>query len=195
MNNTVVDYAPVMIKLLQGILYQEDTTHWNLLLDYSTQIRDYFGKIGVELYLDEAEGYAYLRQLEQDSDEEQQMPPLPRLVRRQKLTYKVTLLCVLLREQLREFDTKGSDSTRLILTEAKIRETILPFFQERANEAKLFNEVDTIINQVVELGFLKRLNGSEEDRYEVRRILKAKISADKLVEIKQKLEAYAATLV
>lgn len=195
MNKTVVDYAPVMIKLLQGILYQEDTTHWSLLLDYSTQIRDYFGKIGVELYLDEAEGYAYLRQLEEDSDEEQQIPPLPRLVRRQKLTYKVRLLCVLLREQLREFDAKGSQSSRLILTTAKIRETILPFFQERANEAKLFNEVDTIINQVVELGFLKRLNGSEEDRYEVRRILKAKISADKLVEIKQKLEAYAATLV
>jgi hypothetical protein len=42
---------------------------------------------------------------------------------------------------------------------------------------------------VVELGFLKLLPNSTEELYEVRRIIKAKISADKLAEIKEKLQA------
>lgn len=190
-NDSVAPYAPVIIKLLQDVVYEEDSTNWNLFLSYSTPIREYFGKIGVEVYLDEAEGYAYLRQPEADNDEEQHTPPLLRLVRRRELSYKVTLLCVLLREQLREFDASGSESTRLILSTGQIREMIIPFFKEQANEVRLFKEVDSIINQAVELGFLKLLRGTEDDRYEVRRILKAKISADKLVEIKQKLQAYA----
>ena len=44
---------------------------------------------------------------------------------------------------------------------------------------------------MVEWGFVKRLSGQEEN-YEVRPILKAKIDADTLALLKQKLEAYAA---
>ena len=49
------------------------------------------------------------------------------------------------------------------------------------------------MEQVVELGFLKRLTGQDET-YEVRLILKAKINAEELERLKQKLENHANSL-
>jgi hypothetical protein len=43
---------------------------------------------------------------------------------------------------------------------------------------------------VENLSFLKRLNNEEEELYEVRRIIKAKISADTLVAIRDQLQAH-----
>ncbi|MCL4301972.1 MAG: DUF4194 domain-containing protein [Anaerolineae bacterium] len=186
-NDAVAPYAVVIIKLLQDVLYQEDTANWDLLLRYVTPIREYFGKIGLEVQLYEAEGYAYLHQPDGDTHEEER---LPRLVRRDKLTYDVTLLGVLLREKLLQFETSGSNSPRLVLSKDEIREMIRLFFKERTDEVRLWRDFDTAINRMVELGFLKRLTGAENNLFEVRRILKAKFSTDTLVEIKQKLQTY-----
>ena len=76
MDKIVVEYAHIIIKLLQDVLCDEDKTTWSDLLTYQTPVRDYFAKIGVELYIDEREGFAFLRQVD-DEDAK-----LPRLVRR-----------------------------------------------------------------------------------------------------------------
>lgn len=195
-SDAVVPYAPVVIKLLQGIVYHHDTKHWGVLLEHAAAVRAYFAQIGVEVGIDEHEGFAYLHQPEMVGDEEAQASDLPggalpRLARRIPLSYRATLLCVLLREELQRFDMSGAPSSRLIVSKAQIRDLMRPFLPERSDERRLLRQIDPVINQVARLGLLRELSGPDRDFYEVGRILKAKISADTLVEIKEKLQRHA----
>ncbi len=181
-------YAPVILKLLQGVLYSDDP-HWDRLQSYLTPVRDYFAKIGLQLKNYETEGFAYLEQ--PDPDPEEPTEPLPRLTARRQLGFNVTVLCVLLREELRKFD--ASDMTgRPVLDIQKLRDLLAPYLKESNNEEKRNREIDSLIKQVTELGFLKRLSGQGEN-YEIRSIIKAKIDAELLERLKQKLETYANT--
>jgi hypothetical protein len=92
-----------VIRLLQGSLSADDAGVWNNLLLHETSVREYLAKIGLELVLNEIDGYAFLRQPDIE-DEDRQKIPLPRLTRRDRLSYHVTLLCALLRERLDQFD-------------------------------------------------------------------------------------------
>lgn len=185
----VLPYTPVILKLLQDVLYSDDR-FWSLLLQYQREVKLHFEGLGLQLWVDELEGYAYLTQ-PAGEDEGETAGNLPRLVRRTRLTYDQTLLCVLLREELQRFDTQRPDEARLVLRKTEIYELLRLFYPEQNDMTRLASKLDKIIKQVVELGFLKLLSNSPEELYEVRRIIKAKISADKLVEIKEKLQAVA----
>lgn len=187
----VAPYAPVIIKLLQGALFYDDTAHWDMLLSHLSPVRDYFAKIGLEVFLSEADGYAFVRQAAIEDDAGRPIA-LPRLTRRDRLAYHVTLLCVLLRERLDQFDASASESDRLILTLADIHELLRLFVKERSDERVLLRKIDAAIERVVDLGFLRRLGGAEE-RFEVRRIIRARIETEILPEIKARLERYAAS--
>ena len=179
-------YAPVIIKLLQGAIYSDDP-HWERLQSYLTPIKEYFGKIGLHVQNYDTEGFAYLEQL--DPEPEERTEPLPRLTVRRQLSFKVTVFCVLLRDQIRQFD--ASDATgRLVLSIEQIRELLQPYLPEENNEDRFRREVEGLVKQTIEFGFLKRLSGQDEN-YEVRPILKAKIDANTLELLKQKLETYA----
>lgn len=179
-------YAPVVLKLLQGAIYSDDP-HWERLQTYLSPIKEYFGKIGLEVRNYEVDRFAYLEQ--PDPDPEDKSEPLPRLTARHQLSFRVTVLCVLLRQALQQFD--ASDATgRLVLNIEKIRNLLHPYLSEGNNEDRFRREVDGLVEQVQKLGFLRLLSGQDEN-YEVRPILKAKIDADTLTRLKQKLEAYA----
>jgi hypothetical protein len=184
---TIPPYAPALIKLLQGVVYDDNRELWNALIDHQAQIREYFNTINVDVLIHESEGFAFLRQREQP---ERSGVVLPNLIEKRQLGYYVTLLCVLLVEKLVEFDVRGGDSTRLILDRDEIKELARIFLADKTNEAKVVDSLDAPINRLAEYGFLRKLN-TPEDKYEVRRILKAKITADALLEIKQRLETYA----
>ena len=185
----ILPYAAVIIKLLQGTLDADDGC-WNILLDYRSAVEEHFGGFGLALRLDETEGYAYLSQPGCEEGDEDDVEALPRLVRRQKLSYGATLLCVLLRERLVRFDQRDVASTRAVVSKADMREMVSLFLDARTDEVKLLGTVDTMIRQVLDLGFLKKLPG-EEETFEIRRIIKAKLSADSLTDIKTRLEARA----
>ncbi len=185
-NNVLVPYAPAVIRLLQGPLYSDDATPWSLLLQHSDQVRHYCGQIGLELQLSEEDGFAYLRQPEW-RDEEERIIELPRLTRRQQLSRDVSMLCILLREQLLLFETGSVGGTACLLSREQIRELLLPALPERNNELLLQKRIDSLIERVVEMGFLKKVTRLGQDYFEVRRILKAKINADQLVELKERL--------
>ena len=178
-------YAPVVIKLLQGVLYSDDL-HWDRLQSYLSQIEEHFGQIGLQVRNYETEGFAYLSQGEEEP--ESSAESLPRLTARRRLSFNQTIFCVLLREQLRQAD--ASDATgRLILSIDQIRELLQPYLPESNNEGRFRRKVTTLIKQTEDLGFLKRLT-SEDENYEVRSILKAKIDAEMLERLKLKLEEY-----
>lgn len=181
--------APVIIHLLKGVLYNDKQPElWRDLLSLQAAVRDYLAVIGLQVFIDETEGYAFLRQ--QPEDEDQEGPGLPRLIQRRQLSYPVSLLCVLLRKKLIEQDASGGE-TRVILTRAEIVDMLRVFLPQSHNEAKTVEQIDRHINRVIDHGFLRRLRG-EEEVYEVRRIIKALVDANWLGDIAAKLEEYQA---
>ncbi len=181
----------VLIGLMKGVVYREsDAPLWQDLLALQARARDYVALLGLELILDEAEGHAFLRTRPLAEGE----PELPRLVQRRALSFPVSLLLALLRKKLAEFDAGGGD-TRLILTRDEVVELIRVFLPSGSNEAKLIDQVETHLNKIIELGFIRRLKAPGGDQaYEVRRILKAFVDAQWLAEFDQRLLAYRASL-
>lgn len=175
----------VLIALFKGVLYQDQNADlWHGLLQLQSRVRDHAGMFGLELMVDEAEGYAYLRQ-RPASETEQDMP---RLVHRRPLGYGVSLLLALMRKKLAEHDATGGD-TRLILSRDQLVDLVQLFMPSGSNEAKLVDRIDADINKIVELGFLRRLR-NQDDQFEVRRILKAFVDAQWLSDFEQRLGEY-----
>lgn len=189
-NRRLLPYSSVIIRLLKGVLYNEDRESWGLLMVNQSEIRKYLDVIGLDLLIYESEGFAFLRQRNFAESEQEKIPSL---IEKRQMGYFVSLLCVLLVEKLYEFDIKGgSESTRLILSKEEIKEVMQPYLPETSNEAKQIEKIDIHLNKLVDFGFL-RIVDEKGEKYEVRRILKAKLPADTLVEIKQKLVEYGST--
>ena len=108
----------VVTRLFRGVLYAEsDEKAWQSLLTLESQARDYVAVLGLDLILDESEGYAFLRSREDPEGN------LPRLIPRRRLTFDVSLLLALLRGRMLEFDTNSSE-LRLIMTEQDILDMV-----------------------------------------------------------------------
>jgi hypothetical protein len=184
----VLPFAQSIIRLLQGTVFDEDTRTWNELLTFQRQVGEYFNAIGIRLHLDEAEGFAFLTQPEPEDD----TVKLPRLVRRIPLSYELTLLLVILRQNLEEFDGKALETTKCFITRTEIMDAMEMLIPEKSDRVKRMNKIDANINQAVSMGFLKEVTGPEtgiEDRlFEVRRVIKAKINNEILEEIKRNIE-------
>jgi hypothetical protein len=192
--DTAPELSTVIVLLLKGVLYQEnDAGEWSALLRLQARVRDYVAVMGLDLVLDEAEGYAFLKSRSQS--EAAASDGLPRLIARRPLSFPVSLLLALLRKKLAEFDAAGGD-TRLVLSRDEIVDLVRVFLPEGSNEAKLIDQVETHINKIIELGLLRRLKPQPHQPavVEVRRILKAFVDAQWLSEFDQKLEAYRAQL-
>ena len=182
-------FPRVIIALIKGVVYQEnDSALWQDLFTLQARARDYISVLGLELMLDEAEGYAWLR----TRPPVEGAPELPRLISRRQLSFPVSLLLALLRKKLVEFDAGGADS-RLILSRDEIVELLRVFLPAGSNETRLVKQIDSYINKTVDSGFLRRLRGSE-NQFEVRRILKAFVDAQWLTEFDQRLENYQAAV-
>lgn len=195
------DLSTLVITLLKGVIYREgDERLWGTLLKLQARVRDYVAVLALELVLDEAEGYAFLRG-RPDPAEDEAATRLPRLMARRPLSFPVSLLLALLRKKLAEFDAGGGD-TRLVLTRDEIVELVRLFLPASSNEARLIDQIETHINKIVELGFLRRLKvgaGASAHLaggagYEVRRILKAFVDAQWLADFDDRLSAYQAQL-
>jgi len=180
------ELSSVVVPLLKGVIYQEESpTLWHALLNVQTAVRDYVAVLGLELMLDEAEGYAFLRARQGEDEEESAMP---RLVPRRQLAYPVSLMLALLRKKLAEFDAGGGE-TRLILSRDQVVELIRIFLPAGSNEVKLIDQVDATINKIAELGFVRRLRGQGQ-MIEVRRIIKAFVDAQWLADFDARLAEY-----
>ncbi|TFV63841.1 DUF4194 domain-containing protein [Geodermatophilus sp. DF01-2] len=186
-----LDLPLVATSLMKGVVYRD--THeqvWRHLLPLQFQLRDYMAAIGLVPVVDEAEGYAFLRQ--RDDAAPDGAPAVPRLVARRSLSFHVSLLLALLRRRLAEFDATDAGS-RLVLTREQIVAMLRVFLPATSNEARLVDQVDQHITKIVELGFLRRVPGAD-GALEVRRILKAFVDAQWLADFDARLAAYAAGL-
>ncbi len=178
--------SPVIIYLLKGILFRNQQPQlWNDLLELQIQILDYVKVIGLNLEIDDIEGYAWLTQTIPDEDEKE---PLPRLTARRPLSYPISLLCVLLRKKMAEADSSGAE-TRVIVSRQELINTMLVFMPEKSNEAQITASINATINKVAELGFLRKLKNDTENM-EIQRIIIALVDADWTADFNEKLRIY-----
>ena len=191
------ELSPLVIALLKGVIYRDEATasnasQWRDLLKLQSRVRDYVSVLGLALVLDAAEGYAFLRSIDRDGDEIE--TKLPRLVARRPLSFPVSLLLGLLRKRLAEFDAGGGGEggVRLVLSRDEIAELLRVFLPDSSNEARLMDKVDTHINKIVDLGFLRRMKpvAGQPAMFEVRRILKSFVDAQWLADFDARLAAY-----
>jgi hypothetical protein len=190
MDETPHQFPPssfVKAHIIGGPLYLEDGTLWETILRESErlEITAYFRQIGLELVVDESEGFAFLRQLEPRAGER-----VPRLIRRQKLTYGATLLLVCLRDELNRFDTQTADQTVLRRTRRELQELVGAFMRESNNQVRDLKAVDAAIDQLNTLGFIKPVGATAPDAFEIRRIIKARFGAGELEIVKERIKRY-----
>ncbi|MDA3809736.1 MAG: DUF4194 domain-containing protein [Spirochaetaceae bacterium] len=190
----VKEYAPVIIQLLKGVISHEEK-EWNELLIHQKAVAQYLSQIGLELHLHESDGYAYLLQMESDPDSDE--IPLPRLVRRHPLNFEVSLLCVLLREEMDVFDISGSDSSKCFISIGDIRDRLQIYFKDNVDQIRLYRELDQYIRRVDDLGLIKQVNRNRENQkplFQILPLIKSRIDGDFLAEFKRKLKEYVDSL-
>lgn len=183
-------YAPVILKLLHDVVSSNDQREWNLLLEHEYLVQEYFNRIGLEVYVNQIDGYAFVQQPDEDADGLK--INLPRLTRSIPLTAAQTLLLILLRERLDDFFNQPQESDELILSEEELYRMMEPFMPERHDKRRLYQQISATIGQIERMGFLKVLSAEQKDTYIVQRILKSKVSSDVIANLKQQITEYYA---
>lgn len=178
-------FSEALIALLKGIVNEaSDVRIWNMILEQQVYIEDYVSKIGLQLIISNQDGYAYLTQI--DYREEQK--PLPRLITKRQLKYLTSLTLVLLRKELIEMN-KNSDLGRYVISKTSIIEKVLPYLKDTNDEAKQRKEIETEINAIEKMGFIRLIKNSNDD-YEIIPLLRTFIDAQWLQDFDEKLKAY-----
>jgi hypothetical protein len=185
----LLPYARSLLRLLQGVVYLDEVKYWDEIRQYQQPIRNYISPIGLELVFNAEDGFAYIYQPEPKEADEK---ALPKLMRTRQLKYEQSLLCILLREALEELDAATNTGTRLYITQSGIKERIEVFFKDHPNKQRLYKELGSSIEYAIkQLGILRLVQEDElfpdNTRYEISRIIKAMITAEKLEDAKLKL--------
>ena len=173
----------VLARLLHEPIYREEQGLWDCLRAERSNVSSFFQQIGQEVVIDEGEGYAYIRQIEIEGAER-----VPRIGRRQPLSYVTTLLLICLREELARFDSAPDSSTRLVLTREQLRGLVYQFLAGTNNEIRDIRAIDGALRRAAELGFIRSFGPSDSDSFEVMRILKARLGPAELEEVRSNLK-------
>jgi len=188
MQTELLPYTSVFIKLLKGPLEYTEKSQWEKLLLYKKELTQFLRTLGLSLVLHEEDGYAYLKHF--DLSEEDGSVSWSQ---KRSLNYEESLLLILLREMMGEFETGEAISRELIKKRREIKEYAELFFKENASRVRFMQEIDRLIDRVEEYGFLQLLEDHEiadEQRFRIKKIIKSKIGSEELDEFYQQLEQF-----
>ena len=163
-----------------------DTKIWEAILNYQSDIQKYLSHIGLELIVKRDEGFAYVKQLVDDEGKTIGLVP------RQQLGFEISVILIILRQMLEEFDSNLDElyATERFVSADELKERIELFLPERFNRVKLLNEIDAYLNRIVNLGFLKVVKRDNVNLYQIHRVIKEKVTLDQLQDFKNKLQEY-----
>lgn len=182
-------YSKAIVFLLKKTV-ENNSPVWNDIITYQKDIQNYLSDIGLELVIKKDEGFAYLKQYALDDDNTLS------LVQRRQLSFEVSILLIVLRQVLEDFDNNPTDTHSIdkIISNNEIKDEIRMFLPEKYDKVKFERDLERYIQTVVELGFLKEVKRNNgEIRYKIHRIIKEKVTLDDLDLFKRKLEDYAGT--
>lgn len=183
------DWSIPAVRLLQGVVYSDEPKVWDVLLRAQSSVEVYFARIGLQLVVDESEGYAFLRQWPED-DLPEGSESLPKLLRKIPLGYGPTLLAVLLREELRRFEEEDIHNERCVVETAVLFDQWKVFFSTQADEVRQHRDLGSALHKLEDLGFVRKFSDSPE-AWEIRRILKSRLAVAELERLKEQLTAAA----
>ena len=191
-NNNIIpppaDWSPVAVRLLQGVVYHDDNLElWEQLLENVSPITEYFGKLGLLLVVDEPDAMAYLRQID-DEEIQPDFPVVPRLFRRTPLGYEATLLCVLLRDELRQYEEEDVQNERCVIAQSDLLALWEAFFPDQTDSVRLNRSLTAALRKLEELKFVRQFE-KEPPSWEVRRIIKARLPLSDLERLRLSLIA------
>lgn len=183
-------WSNAAVRLLQGVVYHDDNLQvWDVLLRSMSPLTDYFAKLGLLLIVDEADGMAYLRQLEEE-DLSPEQASIPRLFRRTPLGYDTTLLCVLLRDALQTFEEEDVQNERCVVSQHDLLSLWQAFFPHQSDDVRLNRSLVVALRKLEELKFVRQFE-QEPPSWEVRRIIKARLPLADLERLRLSLVAAA----
>ena len=179
-------YSKAVIKLLKGVVDNNDTV-WGDILTYQADIQNYISVMGLELIVKKDDGFAFIRQLMLDDTK------TINLVSRRQYGFDVSVMLVVLRQMLEDFDSNPTESQAAdkYVTSLDIKEETEMFLPASYNKVKFEKELDNNIERIVGFGFLVPPKNNEgEKRYKIHRIIKEKITIDNLLDFKKQLSDY-----
>ena len=190
--NPAITYRHVIVRLLNGPIYQEDLDLWGRLGAEWDRIKSHFFDMGLEVARDDAAGYAFVRQTEESEEELEDWEdvasaPLPRVLRRTRLSYHQTIFMVILREELMRFEQEQEEGDHLYRSAQDLQEIMIPFYPEMHDEKKVHRQISGMITKFEEWGILKKVRDKDDGLYRVERIIKAKLPPDKLTEVRDQI--------
>ena len=185
----LLPFTPVLIKLLKGPVEYLEKTAWEQLLTYQTELTRFLQNLGLLLVLEKDDGYAYLEQTKLDEEEN-----VAGWIRRVPLGYEESILLVLLRDMMAEFEVGEIASRELIKKRREIKEYAELFFKENPSRVKFIRDLDRLIDRAEELDFLEIVENSElndEQKFRIKKIIKARVDNEILENFKQQLTQHA----
>ena len=191
MSTKILPYTSVFIKLLKGAIEYTEKSSWEKLKQYKTELTLFLQQLGLTLVFDEQDGYAFLKH----SVSEEEDTTGVSWIQRRSLTYEESVMLLLLREMMAEFEIGEATTRELIKKRREIKDYAELFFKENASRVKFLKEIDRLIDKAEENDFLDRVDNHEipdEQRFRIRKIIKARVDSEVLEQFKQQLSGYAA---
>ena len=200
-------WSAAAIRLLRGPVYrkQEKKETWNTLITYKSSLDEYFGVLGLRVFLETEDGYAFLEEVGERlekgmEDETEEMEAevktsLPHLIRKTPLSYQASMLCVLLRYEIEKFETSQSEADCVIMRKSEIAALYRSFTKDRADEVKQMKNLDRTLKTLSDLTYLftgpdtfSQGEISDDAEFELSPILKARIDTDFMKELLSKMK-------
>ncbi|SFW87656.1 DUF4194 domain-containing protein [Chitinophaga sancti] len=184
----ILPYASLVVKLLKGPVEYVEKSAWEKLLQYKVELIIFLQQLGLTLVLDEQDGYAFVKHA-MSEDEEAYVS----WVQRRSFSYEESIMLVLLREMMAEFEISDSSSRELIKKRREIKEYAELFFKEGASRIRFLRDIDRLIDKVEENGFLQKIENHDlidEQKFRIRKIIKAKVDSEALEQFQQQLLAH-----
>lgn len=181
----ITPYSKAIVRLLKSTV-ERNSSVWDDVINYQNEIQDYIGKIGLELIVKKDEGFAFVKQLEDNEGN------TLGLVQRRQIGFETSIVLVVLRQSLEEFDSNPTQlATEKFITNTEIKDELELFLPEKYDRVKFIKELDRYINAAVELGYLKEISKKvNETKYQIHRIIKEKITLDILKDFQNNLKDY-----
>jgi hypothetical protein len=140
--NNIKPYSKAIVRLLKGTVERSNSI-WSDIVAYQYEIQDYIAVIGLELIIKKDEGFAFVKQIEQEDS------TTLNLVSRRQIGFETSIVLVVLRQILEEFDSNPieTQSFEKFITNTEIKEEVELFLPEKYNKVKFVKDLDGYFNK------------------------------------------------
>lgn len=157
----------------------EKDKDWRILNKYFKELQSYFYVMQYELKIDENSWFAYL----EESEDIENLS----LSKKQKLSFWVTLLLIILREYIYKKEIEDIYANAYVITLEYIKENLWIYLREKYenDDKKIVTEIKQIINKTIETSILSEVSNWN---YKINKLIKAKLNVDNMEKILESIK-------